>query len=709
MFNTVLMHKFIISNINKKNSPCIYDSWENHLGAYFSEDGSAIFKLFTFSNVKSVKLEIKCKNKKIQTFDMSIISDNIWQIILPKGKIKHSDRYRFVIEFDNGEIIKVKDPCSMHQEAYFKWSKIYNHSFFEWTDKKWTCSEDTRRVSRLANEENKLSKVKSLSIYELHIGTFTKEGTFKSAKNKLKEVAEDLKFNAIEIMPVENTYSFNWGYDGVDKYAPNHTYGHPDDLKELIDYAHNLGLNVIMDIVPNHLGPDIAQLTKTGPYIECNNCFGYKFNFEKECSESVRDFITGAALNWLINYHCDGLRVDMTKFMCSDYTMKQLVAEVNFHAPHTFLIAEDGRDNDPRVIKPFSKEEINENNNKHIDFINKIKSNKVVLSNLGFDSEWDFLFHKQIAASVLGSWDCRIKNLNNFDFTLRDAQERVKYAMSHDEIGNIDGTRLITKIVAKELQLEKNMCKTTGLICQKAAHAAHKILVELISGRLDEKSDKQRKDFYNSLLVQVDFPVEQVYFAYLTAIKKHKLVLGKVYSIPGPKMVFQGDESANLSYFKFFRKFSTGKEKYLLEKGYEPGLSAFLDSKLTAVDVCAKYEKINNDVKIYMRDLNILCAENNALQSGSIDKTIVHELSDIHAIYLSGTDDEIFSISNFSKQSYYKNYGILFPKGIWKEVLNSDDVKYSGSGKYHNTELGAESYKYISIPAYSILFFKRID
>ena len=428
MLNTDFMEKTDIYNINKENAPCIYDSWENHLGAYFQKDGKIVFKLFTFNDVKSVKLEIKIPGEQIKSYNMNLKRNGIWEIILEKGAAKHSDRYRFVIEYKNGEIIKVKDPCSMHQEAYFKWSKIYNHSLFNWTDKNWTCYKDKRRISRLSDARNALSPVKSLSIYEMHIGTFTKEGTFKAATEQLKYIA-DLNFNAIEIMPVENTYSFNWGYDGVDKYAPNHTYGHPDDLKELINTAHGLGLNVIMDIVPNHLGPDIAELNKTGPYIEGTNCFGYKFNFEKECSDSVRDFITGAALNWLINYHCDGLRVDMTKFMCSDYTMKQLVAEVNYHVPHAFLIAEDGRDNDHRVTKPLTEEEVKENNTSHYTFIEKIKKNKVSLSNLGFDSEWDFLFHKQIAASVLGSWDCRIKNINNLDYSLRAAQERVKYAI----------------------------------------------------------------------------------------------------------------------------------------------------------------------------------------------------------------------------------------------------------------------------------------
>ena len=101
-----------------------------------------------------------------------------------------------------------------------------------------------KRISRLSNQTNKLSPVESLRIYELHIGTFTEEGTYLSALQELERISKELHFNAIEIMPVENTYSFNWGYDGVDKYAPNHTYGTPDDLKALIDYAHSLNLNV---------------------------------------------------------------------------------------------------------------------------------------------------------------------------------------------------------------------------------------------------------------------------------------------------------------------------------------------------------------------------------------------------------------------------------------------------------------------------------
>ena len=698
-----------IRNINRLKTPCVFDTWTNKFGAYFLDNGNSFFRLFTFPDVKKVILEIKPHGKPAQSFDMENTEPCIWEMELPEELLKSGDRYRFILDYKD-KVYSVKDPCSMWQDSYFKWSRIYDHSLYNWTDKEWMCNENPKRVSRLYNEENKLTPVDSLRIYELHIGTLTDEGTFISAKEKIKYIAEELKFNAIEIMPVENTYSFNWGYDGVDKYAPNHTYGTPDDLKELIDYAHNCGLNVIMDIVPNHLGPDIAELQKTGPYIEGENCFGFKFNYEKdEYCVQVRDFIVGAALNWIINYHCDGLRVDMTKFMCSDFTMKQMVAELNFHAPDAFIIAEDGRDNDSRVTKALPCSEADENKLRHDEFISKIRKNNVSLSALGFDTEWDFPFHKQIASSILGSWDCRIKSLCAFDHSLRDAQTRVKYSMSHDEIGNIDGTRLISKIMVNELKLNDKICECSHTLkCKLIAHAAHNLMVALVTGKLESMSEQERHIFYRNCFLTVDFTVEQLFNAYYKAVQMHKLAIGKVYSIPGPKMIFQGDEEANLAYFKFFRKFSIGPETYLYDKGYEPGLPAFLDSKLSSVKVSDKYSYINDGVRNFVRDLNILCENNIALTSGFIEKTIVQEQTDVHAIYSRKIYNEIFSISNFSSISYYKNYGIMFPKGKWREVFNSDKIEYVGEGKYLNSELEFEQFSKISLPAYGVIFFEKV-
>lgn len=699
------------SSLINQNNYFIYQNYvKNFFGAYFDEEGNCTFKLLTFADCDNVVLEVKRKGLPVSKFNMLKSDICVWQITLDNIQIQSGDRYRFVITRKN-QTFCVKDPCSMWQDSYFKWSIAYNHNLFEWNDNKWINALEKRRISRLANDNNILSSVDELRIYELHTGTFTKEGTFESAKKALDKIAGELKFNAIEIMPVENTYSFNWGYDGVDKYAPNHTYGTPDDLKSFIDYAHKLGLNVIMDFVPNHFGPDIAELQNTGPYSEGTNCFGYKFNFEHdEYSKYVRDFIIGAALNWLINYHCDGLRADMTKFMCSDYTMKQMVAEINYYIPNAFLIAEDGRDNDIRVTKPFTQTEIDENEYKHSKFIKKIKNNNISLTNLGFDTEWDFPYHKQIVSSLLGYWDCRIKNLADFDVSLKTAQTRVKYPMSHDEIGNVDGTRLITKLFADRLKLTDCICGCTNSDkCKKSAHTAQKILVALLAGELEKMTEEESKSFYGSLDLNINYPFETVYNTFIESVKLHKLAIGKTYSIPGPKMIFQGDESGDISYFKFFRKFSIGQEPYLNDKGYKPGLPAFLDSKLKSVYVDEKYAHINLEIENFMKDLNILCEDNIALTIGHIEKTFAHNNSDIHAIHCKKIYNEVFSVSNFTGINYLNNYGILFPKGEWKEIFNSDKKEYGGEEKYLNGNLSKEPYKYISIPAYGIMFFEKIQ
>ena len=700
-----------IDKLENNCSVCSHDTLCGKLGAIFLSDNSVQFNLFTFLDVKQVQLELRCETKKSKFFDMLNLGDGLWQLILSSSEAKNGDRYRFVITNCSGETITVKDPCSMHQDSYFKWSRLYNHNLFNWTDYNWQNNLDRRKISRKVVEDNSLSSINSLLIYELHVGTFTNEGTFKSAKDKLSYVKDELGFNAIEIMPVENTYSFNWGYDGVDKYCPNHTYGTPDDLKDLINYAHSIGLNVIMDIVPNHLGPDIAQLHKTGPYIEGDNCFGYKFNFEKEHSAIVRDYITGTAVNWIVNYHCDGLRVDMTKFMCSDYTMKQMAAEVQFYSPDAFLIAEDGRDNDSRVTKSFTLLEEEQNKSKHCEFINQIRKGTVSLSNLGFDTEWDFPFHKQIASSILGSWDCRLKNLTNFDSSLEQAQTRVKYVMSHDEIGNIDGTRLITKIMVNELNLNSKICHCSPeQKYKRIAHAAHNITVALVTGKLEEICEKQRSRFYLDNYLSEYLTFQEIFLAYLNALKLHKLAFAKVYSIPGPKMVFQGDEDANLAYFKFFRKFSTGPEPYLLDKGYEPGLAAFLDSKIDSIKVHPKYEKYSQGVKLLVSDLNKLTDDNLALSVGVIVGSNVIKEDDIHAIHTKYENNEIFAVSNFSKVSY-KNYSkIIFPDGKWQEILNTDDFKYMGSTNYlNNGRILSKENNILSLPAYGVVYFKKID
>lgn len=718
-----LKNKFNLLKVKKvepSNLECSLDLSERSLddehkmwGAYVDKNQNITFKIATFKDVKAVLVEIKTTRKRaIKVLPLENRCNGVFELKVDKKVAERGDRYRFIIDRPNQPLKRVRDPYSMLQDNFPSWSIIFDHHGYKWKDKKWIEGKNPAKVSRISNPLNKLSPVGSLRIYEVNIPSLTEKGTYNSAKAKFKEAAA-LGFNAVQIMPVENCFSFNWGYDGVDKFAPNRTYGTPNDLKSLIDYAHSINLNVIMDMVPNHFGPDMVDVNNAGPYTDGCNEFGLKFNYEKDNYEVARTFIVNAALNWLVNYHCDGLRLDLTKYMHSDYTMKMLAAETHFHVHDAFLIAEDARENDERVTRDFSIEESDENIRFHKNFINKIMHNDCSLDALGYESEWDFPYHKQIAALMLEYWNGYPKSITSLDRVIRNSNHRVKYAMSHDEIGNIDGTRLITKIFAQEINIYKNIPKNSkNKREQEFAHVAHKILKYLMTGELEKMSAKAFADFAKDNYLALSVTVPSLKQAYRKALKMYRLALATTFSIPGPKMVFQGDENGEITYFKFFREFSSGYERCLESKGYKPGLEALKDSKIGSIKYSHKYEKDLINTSKFMKDLNKINSDNDALQTGIVEETVSHPISWVHATNVVSDFNQIFSVTNFSNVPYLKNYRMVLPKGTWKEVLNSDNIKYGGEGVFMNSEKivsDGETPSKLSFAAYGSCFFKKIN
>ncbi|GAB3168984.1 malto-oligosyltrehalose trehalohydrolase [Telluribacter humicola] len=188
------------------------------------------------------------------------------------------------------------DPASHSQpEGVHGPSAIVDHSSYSWQDKDW------RGIP-----------LKDLILYELHVGTFTSEGTFESIIPYLDYLVH-LGVNAIELMPVSQfPGGRNWGYDGVYPYAVQNSYGGPNGLKKLVDACHNKGIAVFLDVVYNHLGPEGNYLNKYGPYFtdQYNTPWGDALNFDGEWSDGVRDYFAQNALHWFEQYHIDGLRLD---------------------------------------------------------------------------------------------------------------------------------------------------------------------------------------------------------------------------------------------------------------------------------------------------------------------------------------------------------------------------------------------------------------
>jgi maltooligosyltrehalose trehalohydrolase len=196
----------------------------------------------------------------------------------------------------------------------------------------------------------------------MHIGTFTKEGTWHAAARQLEELAR-IGITVIEMMPVADfPGEFGWGYDGVDLFAPSHLYGAPDDLRSFIDRAHSLGLGVILDVVYNHFGPDGNYLGAfSDDYLtrESENEWGDAVNFDGSNSEPVREFFVTNGRYWIGEFHFDGFRFDALHAV-HDRSSEYIIGEVG-RAAHKaagprsiILIAENDRQ-EARMVRPRSE------------------------------------------------------------------------------------------------------------------------------------------------------------------------------------------------------------------------------------------------------------------------------------------------------------------------------------------------------------------
>ncbi len=226
------------------------------------------------------------------------------------------------------------DPASRYQpEGVHGPSQVIDPSTYTWADGSW------EGVPR-----------EDLVFYELHVGSFSPSGSFDGVRDRLSYLKE-LGITAVELMPVADFPGrWNWGYDHAALYAPSRAYGEPDDLRRLVDEAHQLGLAVFLDVIYNHLGPDGAYVAAFSPmFTERHHTpWGPAINLDDKYSEGVRSFFIDNALHWLIEYHIDGLRLDATHALVDDsdtHFLAELAEAVHAleEGPRRILIAEDSR------------------------------------------------------------------------------------------------------------------------------------------------------------------------------------------------------------------------------------------------------------------------------------------------------------------------------------------------------------------------------
>jgi maltooligosyltrehalose trehalohydrolase len=248
---------------------------------------------------------------------------------------------RYRVRLDGDRLLP--DPASRFQpEGPHGPSCVVDASSFRWTDGAW-------RGIGLAGQV----------IYEMHVGTFTPEGTWPAAARELPELAR-VGITVVELMPVADFPGrFGWGYDGVNLFAPTRLYGGPDDFRRFVDGAHALGLGVILDVVYNHLGPDGNYLKEFSEHYFTDryaNEWGDAINFDGERAGPVREFFIANAAHWIAEYHLDGLRFDATQQIydaSSEHILVALGRRVRAAAGEraTLLVAEN-EPQDVRLVQP---------------------------------------------------------------------------------------------------------------------------------------------------------------------------------------------------------------------------------------------------------------------------------------------------------------------------------------------------------------------
>ena len=261
------------------------------------------------------------------------------------------------------------DPRSLRQPSGIRGlSRTYDQSAFRWTDRSW-------RGGPLAGSV----------IYELHVGTFTSQGTFDAAIERLVQL-RDLGVHTVELMPVAAfPGDHGWGYDGINLWAVHEPYGGPDGLKRFVDACHARGLAVMLDVVYNHVGIG-NRLGDFGPYFTEAHVtpWGPAVNLDQPGSDEVRAFLIGNALMWLRDYHLDGLRLDAVHALEDHralYFLEELAAEVQALAARLnrelVLVAESDT-NDPRLVT--SRE----------------------AGGYGLNAQWSDDFHHAVHAAITG-------------------------------------------------------------------------------------------------------------------------------------------------------------------------------------------------------------------------------------------------------------------------------------------------------------------
>jgi maltooligosyltrehalose trehalohydrolase len=410
------------------------------VGAHYSDQGNCSFIVWAPEKDRVILHLLDPDDRKI-----AMTSDRFGYHRAEIKNVKPGTRYFYQPDGKKD----LPDPASFYQpEGVHGPSAVVDHHQYQWHDHQW-----------------KGMPFCDLILYELHVGTFTDEGTFEAIIPRLKEL-KAIGINGIELMPVAQfPGNRNWGYDAVYPYAVQHSYGGPNGLKKLVDACHQHGMAVFLDVVYNHLGPEGNYFSKYAPYFthKYGTPWGDALNFDGDYSDGVREYFSDNPIYWFKYFHIDGLRVDAIHMVFDS-------GAVNFweltHAKINQLQQKTGRPlytiaesdlNSPKVVRSpevggfgFTAQWLD-------DFHHALY---VLLDKKGKDRYADFGLMEQLAKAYTdgfvhsGEYVTFRKRKHGVSSAGISGDKFVIFNLNHDQVGNrVRGERLCVLVDKERLKL----------------------------------------------------------------------------------------------------------------------------------------------------------------------------------------------------------------------------------------------------------------
>jgi maltooligosyltrehalose trehalohydrolase len=510
------------------------------------------------------------------------------------------------------------DPAS-HFQPYgvHRPSQVVDHGGFCWEDDAWAGV-----------------PLREMVMYELHVGTFTPQGTFVAAIERLDDLL-DLGINAIEIMPVAQFPGWrSWGYDGTYLFAVQNSYGSPQDFKRLVSECHKRGMSVILDVVYNHLGPEGNYLSDFGPYFtdRYRTPWGMAINFDGPHSNDVRNFFIENALHWFEKYHIDALRVDAVHGIFDQSArpfVRELVERVDRFSSDRghkrYLIAESDL-NDVRLVTPIKE------------------------GGIGFDAQWSDDFHHALHTILTGERQGYYADFGTISDMVTALKDGFVYQGKYSNYrkrnhgspaDNITGDKMV-------------------VFCQNHDQTGNRMMGERLAS--------------------------------MVSFEALKLSAGVLLTCPYLPLLFMGEEYGEEAPFLYFADHSDQGVIEAVRKGrkeefkeflweQEPpdpyGVDTFMSSKIQWEK---RYRGRGKALCSYFQRLIALRKGVKCLSAGDKGRMQVYgsEPDKVVVAYRPGDGGSAVLIANFDDAE--KRVSIPLPDGKWRKVLDSTDAQWGGPG-----------------------------